>query len=66
MNAEQQKLNRDVQIEEQKPTASNLSDSDMSLLIQFFQTLDEWDRQSTLTPAAGSKGSSHDSLPVSG
>ena len=64
MKLEQQEVK--IKIKEPKPTAVDLSEADISSLIQFFQTLDEWDRQSSMTSPVDSKRSSHDSQPVSG
>ena len=66
MNSKRKDLGNEGQNTQPDPTTPDLSDADISLLIEFFQTLDEWDRQSKLTPSAESKGSSHDLPPVSG
>jgi hypothetical protein len=66
MKLEQQEFNLKIKIKEPKPTAVDLSEADISSLIQFFQTLDEWDRQSSMTSPVDGKRSSHDSQPVSG
>jgi hypothetical protein len=65
MKSEQQQSNREVQIEGEKPTAPDLTEADISLLIEFFQTLDEWDRQSKMTPSEEDKRSSRASQSLS-
>ena len=65
MKREQQEFNLKVKIKEPNPTADDLSEADISSFIQFFQTLDEWDRQSRMTPSVDSKDSSLDSQPLS-
>lgn len=66
MDGEQKSVGNEVQIREPRPSTLTICDADISLLIEFFQTLDQWDCQSRMTPSVGSKRSLRDSHPVLG